>query len=191
MAFGDYIWRVQAVDRAGNAGEFSDPSTFTIEDTPPSVPTLISPPDGFVLVDETPTFVWSDATDNVEVASYRLEVARNSNFTLLAAVGNTPDTQFTLRESQSLTPGEYGWRVRAVDNEGNTGDFSAPFTSTIVEDLTPPAVPTLLSPEDGSSGDNPRPTLSWNQVQDPSGVSYNLEIGLGSTDFTNLTLILS
>ena len=187
LAFGDYIWRVQAVDRAGNAGEFSDPSTFTIEDTPPSVSTLISPPDGFVLVDETPTFVWSDATDNVEVASYRLEVARDSNFTLLAAVGNTPDTQFTLRESQSLTPGEYGWRVRAVDNEGNTGDFSAPFTFTIVEDLTPPAVPTLLSPEDGSSGDNPRPTLSWNQVQDPSGVSYNLEIGLGSTDFTNLT----
>ena len=203
-----YTWRVQAVDRAGNEGAFSDPSTFTIiEDiTPPAKPTLAIPSDRSVTDDPTPTFAWNRVVEDIKgrvdisgVESFRLEVdfgTGTADFTELHfALDGIRVTQFTLPQGAALPgTGDFVWRVRAVDLAGNTGDFSDPFTFTLVEDITPPAKPSLISPAEGSTGGNPTPTFTWSRVfndtsgfEDVSGVkSYILEIGFGTGDFTDL-----
>ena len=64
--------------------------------------------------------------------------------------------------------------IVASDDQG----FSAVVTFT-VED-TPPPLPVLLLPEDDTSGGmfgGFRPDLSWGPVEDPSGVTYDLQLG--------------
>jgi len=51
---------------------------------------------------------------------------------------------------------------------------------------TPPSVPNLLDPKSGSR-ENTRPTLTWQAVTDPSGVTYSLQIAEDSA-FTNILL---
>ena len=46
--------------------------------------------------------------------------------------------------------------------------------------------PTLISPPDGSTGEDPTPTFEWSQVADPRDVTYTLEIGFGTADFKNV-----
>ena len=87
---------------------------------------------------------------------------------------------FPIPESRS---GEHS--VNAYDEKGNK--IQLPF---LVES-NPPLAPSLLSPIDGESGGwfgGFRPTPSWSNVDDPSGVTYTLEM---ATDphFLNPTLI--
>ena len=63
--------------------------------------------------------------------------------------------------------------IAATDTNG----FRAAATFTV--ENTPPPLPVLLLPEDGSSGGllgGFQPELSWGQVEDPSGVTYDLQI---------------
>ena len=184
LASGDYVWRVRAVDRSGNIGDFSAPLSFTVDTTTPGLPTLQSPTDGSSGDDPTPTFTWTGVVDPSGV-SYDLEIAfGTADFNTLALTADgIQATQFTL--STDLDTGDYIWHVRAVDGVGNTGDFGAAFTFTVNKDVTTDQ-PTLLSPPDGSSGDDPTPTFTWTEVADPAGVTYTLEIALGTADFANL-----
>lgn len=51
-------------------------------------------------------------------------------------------------------------------------------SKTAPADTTPPAVPTILTPTEGQSfGNYPRiMTMTWNAVDDPSGVTYRVSI---------------
>lgn len=54
--------------------------------------------------------------------------------------------------------------------------------ATFAVENTPPPLPVLLLPEDGTSGGllgGFRPELSWGPVEDPSGVTYDLQISSG------------
>ncbi|MDD5590498.1 MAG: IPT/TIG domain-containing protein [Dehalococcoidales bacterium] len=55
-----------------------------------------------------------------------------------------------------------------------------------IMESTPPPAPQLVSPESGSR-QGTRPTLTWNTVSDPSGVTYTLQI---ATDDSFSTLLL-
>ena len=71
--------------------------------------------------------------------------------------------------------------IAATDMNG----FSAVTTFTV--ENTPPPLPVLLLPEDGSSGGllgGFQPELSWGPVEDPSGVTYGLQIS-SSPEFTS------
>ena len=183
LDIGSYIWRVQAIDNAGNTGGFSEPFSFTVEDvTPPSAPTLLTPLSGAVTDDKTPSFTWTDVTD-ISGVSYILEVATGEQpltgdfTTTVFRKEGILVTQFTL--AIALATGDYLWHVRAVDSQGNTGDFSAPVTFKVQEDITRPGRPRLISPLNGSSGDDTTPLFTWTRVEDFSGVNYILEIASG------------
>ena len=60
--------------------------------------------------------------------------------------------------------------------------------ATFTVENTPPPLPVLLLPEDGSSGGllgGFQPELSWGPVDDPSGVTYDLQIS-SSPEFTSI-----
>lgn len=77
-------------------------------------------------------------------------------------------------KEQSLSPGAWFWRVRAVDGAGKVGPWSEGLTFEVQADVTPPQAPELTSPEHGSITDNV-PTFVWSAVEDPTGVSYTLQ----------------
>jgi uncharacterized repeat protein (TIGR01451 family) len=118
----EYVYKVRAVDAAGNKGGFSDPesgvSTATADIEPPSTVT------GLTVVDAKDgklNLSWDPATDNVGVDHY--EIYRNESF--LVNVTST-----TYQDIGLMINHEYVYEIRAVDAAGNTGGFSDPVSGT-------------------------------------------------------------
>jgi hypothetical protein len=70
------------------------------------------------------TFDWTDVTDPSGV-HYELEISTQSNFTTtVLRIADLKDSKYTLTEAEALSHGEYYWRVRAIDDAGNTSDWT-------------------------------------------------------------------
>jgi len=100
----------------------------------PSKPTLYLPADGTTTDDTTPTFDWSDVTDPSGV-TYTLEIIGTLTKTGLAT------STYTLTSGEALSDGDYSWRVRAIDNAGNVGDWSNTWSLTVSTAPPPPPPP--------------------------------------------------
>ena len=85
------------------------------------------------------------------------------------------------------TADTHTWHVRAKDGAGKTGDFSTSFSFNIGVDTTAPTVPTLISPAEASTSDDPIPTFLWSRVDYPSDVSYELQVST-TGDFSSLVV---
>jgi len=142
----------------------------TIDDRLPVAPMLVSPLNGAVLGDTTPTLVW-------EASSGATGYWLNWNGAVLD-VGNT--TQYT---TPVLTDGIYTWTVAAYDDLGHTSPYTDTWSFTI--DATPPGAPTLLSPANGAAFSDTTPTLVW-QVS-PGATGYRLNRNGTVLDVGNVT----
>jgi predicted phage tail protein len=170
----NYFWRVRAIDRAGNPGEWSTPASFLRDTCPPSAPSLSSPPDGHITENTTLTFTWSLSTDNsysptgesAGVWKYEVWVDNDSNFSSPEVRENVNHPENSLQAL--LQDGNYFWKVRAWDWAGNAGPWSQ--TWSFIVDTTPPEAPVLLSPPSGSSTKDNTPVLSWTKPYDLAGV---------------------
>ena len=197
---------MKATDALGNSSrEFVAPVDFEVlEDTTrPGRPVLTLPgtADG-----GAPTLEWTRVEDDNGV-TYLLEIASGvdpetggdqGRFVIPVQVfDGIPDVaeggtiQFTLPADRALQAGVYTLHVAAVDGVGNTGDFSTSEGLTVLDDITAPAPPVLLSPADGASltGDGTF-TLVWENVADPSGVTFELQISDG-VDFSAGNLVIA
>ncbi|MCL4550311.1 MAG: T9SS type A sorting domain-containing protein [Bacteroidetes bacterium] len=144
---------------------------------PPSAPTLISPTNNSTAIATTTTLSWNASNG---ATSYRLQVSTDSNFsTTFFDQSNITNT------SQQVTGLSYStlyyWRVNASNDDG-TSDWSSVWSFTTQG--TAPAVPTLLSPADGSTNILTTLTLSWNASS--GAASYHLQV---STDLNFSTTI--
>ena len=114
LALGDYFWRVQAVDGAGNTLGFTGTRTFSIEtEVPPESPDLVSPQDGEHIDDPTPDFEWRQ-DGGVVATSYQLFVSGPVPIdeTIEVVDGQLPATfVFETPAGTPLTDGEYTWHV--------------------------------------------------------------------------------
>lgn len=200
---GYYYWRVSAKDVAGNEEACPDMGTgFEIyaptnpnpDTTPPPVPSLISPANGAVNQNRTPTFDLSDVADPSGV-SYIFELDDNADFSslLIWDFSNTSNFGPTL-----LLPGTYYWRVRARDGNGNESQPSSARTLTITSggDTTAPPAPTLLLPANNSrfrALPGSSVAFDWSDVIDPSGVTYELTVSAtgGGIGFAQSNLLIS
>ncbi len=105
-------------------------STTVPDTTKPSTPILIAPTDGAILTDSTPTFVWTESTDNVGVIKYNLyldgeiytpDIPTNSTTdSAYALVFNSSTGEFSLTHIGSIADGNHTWKVTAQDAAGNT-----------------------------------------------------------------------
>ncbi len=148
---GPYLWRVRAVDAAGNLSEWSENFRFTMR-LPPQASSLISPPEGLVMRDNTPAFSWtSGIADN-----FRLLIDDDANF-------GSPVVDIDLSIARSYSVSEalpddnYSWKV--VSMVGAQQADSSVWTFVI--DTTPPEIPGLLTPENGAIIVGATPTISW------------------------------
>ena len=205
LASGDYVWHLKAVDRVGNEGSFSPLTTFAIIDAiPPPKPVLVFPLNDSTGGNTTPSFRWTQVADDSGV-TYTIEIATGDDpatgdsgefLDPVFATGDIADVVVVRNGQQVIefvvptplsTADTHTWHVRAKDGAGKTGDFSTSFSFNIGVDTTGPAVPTLISPAEASTSDDPIPTFLWSRVDDPSDVSYELQVST-TGDFSSLVV---
>ncbi len=157
VPYGSYTIRVKATDMSGRQGTASAQVQVAKGIAPPP---LVAPADGENLNDNTPTFRW----DNTYVAdNYELWVDDDINFGSPEVKENTVDNCYEI--TTQLAEGVYYWRVRAYQGE-SISNFSSVWSFRI--DITKPAAPALISPREGTCGNDPTPTLVWGTVTENS-----------------------
>jgi len=108
-------------------------------------------------------------SDNNTLVSYGSEEASGGARTIEDLSENT----YTVSNNEVLADNAYYWRVRAVDGSGNLGGWSETWKFKI--DTTPPPAPELISPDNNTTIENNTPTFAWENVDDPSGVTYTIQ----------------
>ena len=163
---GEYWWRVQAVDDAGQGQTWSAPQKFT--KVSPSVD--LTSPVGAASVAGTTPFRWAAAPF---AASYQMEVYQNNDLAFSPAnrvvSATTKTTAYVPQTPLPASATNYVWRVRRLDASGNPGPWSAvgSFYST-------GAAASLVAPENDVWAPATRSLFEWTEV--PGATSYQLAI---------------
>jgi len=154
------------------------------DEVPPSVPlNLAAPSISFDRLNLT----WSASSDNVGIASYRIDRSQGVGSTAFALVGTSSGPEFTDLNLAGNTV--YNYRVAALDAAGNVSGYSLVATATTANpppDQTSPSIPLSLAALPASAS---QVNLSWNVATDNIGVAeYRLERsqGVGSTGFSEI-----
>ena len=177
LTYTQYYWRARAKNDGG-WGPWASAWSFTTTVPPPTMPVLLSPPDGST-VSPTPLLDWEDVATAL---GYRLQVSKVPDFS------TTVIDEVSLSQSQYQVPDGvlsdfslHYWRVRASNDGGWSPWTSAwSFTTTIAA----PSTPVLLSPADGSTV-SPTPLLDWNDVL--TATIYRLQVS-ELPDFTTTVI---
>jgi len=168
-----YWWRVQARDSEGEASGWSDLFAFEVNtrNEAPSVPAIVSPPDGGEVQNLGPVLEVTNALDaDREPLTYWFEIDKVNTFDSLSLQQSDE-----LPEGAGLTtawsPSElkdnttYYWRTRAFDGEAygdwGTGSF---FVNRYND---PPDPPTIQNPDEGAVLTVSPPVLSVYPQTDP------------------------
>jgi hypothetical protein len=149
LADGSHTATATQTDPAGNVSPASAPDTFTIDTTPPAAPVIVTPADGSVTNDPTPTYAGT-----AEPLSTITVVVDGT------VVGTAPvdvTGRWTLTPLAPLADGPHMVQATATDAVGNTG---APASNAFVVDTAAPAAPVITGPADGSHINDNTPTIT-------------------------------
>ncbi len=188
---GLWYWRVKASDTVGNWGNWTyyyatQFSSFYIDTTGPSPPTLTSPTDGMIITSNSTQISWFADDPGVNSQLSLLQVSDSEAFGNLLINQTYGDgaNQTTIMNSSQFPDGLYFWKVRSFDGMppiGNWGDWSE--VQTFIIDTAPPLPPSLISPVNGVYLEINMPSLAWNFTNDTT--YYQLQIAT-SDSFSNL-----
>jgi len=144
---------------------------------------LIAPPDGAVVPDPRPTFLWHMLRDTASVtATYTVFLADNAFFTPTDTSPTLPDTTWQVPTNLQVQS-TYYWKVRAITLENDTA-FSIETRSFSVD--ASPTAPVDISPPNGTDM-SMFDYLVWLEGGDPDPgdqVSYQLQID-DNADFSS------
>jgi len=114
----NYSWKVIAI--VGGSQDSSSIWTFVVDTTPPTAPKLLTPENGAITSDNTPTFEW---TVGAGAAKHRLLVSVGPDFSQLKVdiLLDIPENTYT---PSLLAVDNYWWKVIAVDRAGNKSESS-------------------------------------------------------------------
>ena len=164
LSYGDYFWRAQVIDAAGNESAWSETRKLTIS-------FLKNPSDETYLTDTTPTLSWLSVSG---AQGYALEISTDSGFgDFLIQTVDIPagTTSYTVSEVDALLPDMYYWRMRVLQ-EGiwseNTPVWSFGVSANIPEE------PQLLSPSTGTLTNDSEPQFEWAAAA--FGAQYRIQI---------------
>jgi hypothetical protein len=117
---------------------------FTVESTPPEVPSPLLPEMG-VKLKPPMSFDWKDVEDESAPVTYTLLIATSSDFpgaSIVLEKDGLTESEYVLTEGEESmlvaqeTP--YYWRVRAIDAASNEGDWTGPGMFYIAETFALP-----------------------------------------------------
>jgi PKD repeat protein len=108
-----------------NSQTLSPPIQVFVDTTPPSVPSLIWPINGLVTTNLRETFSWSESSDEGSgIKDYVLQLDTSQTFSSPDLITITGITETNYTASSDLPPNIWYFRVRAIDNAGNSGLYT-------------------------------------------------------------------
>ena len=157
-----YFYKVTAVDKVGNESSVGTSYNIYLDQESPTKPEMLGfkNPDlncGAVTNIKTVTVDWSDSSDNVEVVGYDY----NIDYPTGSGRGSWDTFVDQSQRRGDLNEGIHYIKVRSKDAAGNVSDWSD--VCSITYDSIPPAIPTLVSP-DNNAIVNGNPTQSWSST---------------------------
>ncbi|MDA7857967.1 hypothetical protein N9A72_00565, partial [bacterium] len=168
-----YQWKVSCTDDIWWS-DISSTQTFTLDTTPPSVITPLSPKDGEILENPKPEFNWTEVEDNLSgLECYEFQVDNNVDFL-------SPEFKITTSSSivtpiDNLAIDDYFWRIRAKDKAGNWSLWTSTYSFKKIN--APPTVPTLVAPADGDFVTTEKPTFKLvSSDLDNHTLKYRIEL---------------
>jgi hypothetical protein len=166
LAHGLYYWRVSV-----DGGSTWMPAwTLTVTPRLPGKPKQITPANRTLTNDDTPMFGWEAVTDGFV---YQIQIDDDKGF-------HTPDQDVTLGVGElaylatELGEGTWYWRVRALNDVGAPGQWSARWALTV--DITPPTIPVPIAPAEDARVTNPKLTLEWYKSDGADHYEVQLDI---------------
>lgn len=160
---GSFFWRVRAKNVNGMSAW--SVARFSVL-FPPTAPVLESPANGAVDLLPAPELTWTEGTD---ARTYDVQVSTTEAFsTLVEEKLNLTGTTYQVQSP--LPTGEYFWRVRSRNPNGESG-WTAPWHFSV---LAAPGAPVLTSPENEAADQPPVLTLVWQPTAD--AVRYQVQV---------------
>lgn len=157
---GTYYWKVNGITACGREGIFSDTWSFNVDITAPDAVTLLSPPDGYYTNSTDVSLTWATGSDvGCGINHYVIQLDEDQTFQT-PEQWTTTDTTFPI--PFSLTDHVYYWRVKAVDEASNEGDWSEVWNFEV--DTQSPNAPTLASPIGGVFLNSSPVAFEWGAV---------------------------
>jgi hypothetical protein len=157
-----FYWRARSFNTAGQYSLWSAVWSFRMALLPPA---LSSPADLAAPPALRPVFGW-DAVSGA--AGYRIQIARNPDFTGLVANLGTAAPTFTLPGDLPANTVLY-WRVQASGANGPS--LWSPARSLTTPN--PPRAPALVLPANGSLTTDYTPRLDWLDARVPAGTTFD------------------
>jgi len=134
----------------------------------PTAPTLTFPANGASNISVTPTFTWNASAS---ASSYKIQISTISNFGIITDSATVTTNSYTIASGILQNASAYFWRVNASNSLG-TSAFSTTFNFSTT--VTPPPVPTLISPSNGANGQSLTPTLTWQPIT--AATSFHVQV---------------
>jgi hypothetical protein len=193
---GNYFWQVQAVNGAGQQGEWSQAQSFSVTGIGAGTPAtpVLNPTRGYSTIHpwESVHFSWSAVTG---APTYRLEVSNDPAFPVGStsagivsfANENIRGTSDGFVHHPSLGEGTFYARVFATDSDFAGGIRSLPSNTieyTVFYNNPIGPAPLLLAPINGETLTLPV-TLTWAHVPNPQASGYLWEVAT-DPNFTNI-----
>jgi hypothetical protein len=165
------------------------PTTTPVTNTAPTVPTLTSPKDIELCINNTIVFKWSISTDaEGNAIVYQLQIAEDKEFTKGVISKESPNAE----TSHKLDKGKaYYWRVKATDSNNAASTYSSTFSFytegvTLTNHL--PFIPQLVAPQSNSTIAGLTTTLSWtgSDVDTDDVLTYDVYLSTKTTSTTKV-----
>jgi hypothetical protein len=151
-----------------------------VKNVAPTIPTLATPTDNKLCVDNTVSFQWNAATDPTkDPITYQIEIAKDNIFTQIVKTIESATTAQTITLDKNTA---YYWRVKATDSKGLSSNYSFTFKfytsgDAVVNHL--PFAPELVEPAINTILNTTTVALKWNaaDVDATDVLSYDVYFG--------------
>ena len=181
-----FHWRARAAD-ARVQGPWSETETFRVDavNSPPTVPVPVSPVGSSDT--GTPSLVVDPSTDpEDDDITYVVELYTDLELSDLVVALEGPETTF-LVEQELTEDSVYYWRTMARDDRGAESEWSLTAAFVVNMDNNLPQLPTIVSPEDGSTVAEYFVEVEWTAAVDIDGDQLTYELQVAEDDaFTTL-----
>ena len=175
-----YMVALSAVIASCGGGGGEDTPPTPKENNAPSKPSLTSPTNNLLCINNSVTFVWSASADpDGDAVKYEIEISKDSQFTQIANKVSSSATSQTIALDKGTA---YYWRVKAIDSKNKTGDYSSTFQfyteGTGVSNHLPFS-PSIVKPELNGKVQTTSVALEWNasDVDTADTLTYDVYFG--------------
>ncbi len=165
---GIHYWRLRVRTTYGLTSDWSSGRAFLVAALPEAI-RLLSPANGTVVPNSTPSFLWLGARN---ADKYRIELADNPGMSSPFISSTVSDTSYT--PTGPLPDMRLYWRVKGQNWLGSYGEPSAVWSLVVVSG--PPLPPELVYPPANSTIAESLPVLVWRSR--PGADSYCVELSL-------------